>query len=354
MEKTDIALVKRVQEGEETAFDELFSQLYKRIYYTAYRICKSDDDAKEVTQQTFIQVHRSIQNLHDVNTFDVWLHRIVVSKCYNLFGRRKDIAIDPDTNIRLKTEEEHRDYLMPHAHSHRVSDVELLNTLIDDLPDKYRILLVLAYFQEHTMEEVSTILEMPIGTVKSRLSTARNLLKRKINEYEKVEGIALDFHALSPAMLSMAFVYGFRKQMIPMPTVLGKSANLFHRSFSSSGHFAYVGVAAILSAVLAVSGYGIMHAVNQNIYLDQERALRYLDDEVIFQPVVLDSITYRTPQEAYYSLKVFAHCEEDMQKMSKSQLHHIKPLYDALKDSKSSYYLQLREIGWEQAYLKYL
>lgn len=351
MEKTSTALVKRVQNQEEEAFNELFSLLYQRVYYSAYRICKSDDDAKEIAQQTFIQVHRSIQNLHDPNHFDVWLHRIVVSKCCNLFARRKDTIVDPETSAVWKNKEEHRDYLIPRDTSHRQSDMEVLNCFIDELPEKYRILLVLAYFQEHSMEEVSAILKMPIGTVKSRLSTARGLLKKKINEYEKMEGVSLDFHELSPAVLCLAFASGYQKAVIAVPSHIPAIPKSWMTSFSSSPVM-LTGAAIALSGVLAVGTYGILHS--NAITNQQESSLNYLEDEVIFQSVTIDDITYMTPQDAYYSLLAYAHCEVEMQAMSKAELYHIKPLYDALKQSKSSYYYQLRTIGWEDAYLKRL
>ena len=259
--------------------------------------------------------------------------------------------IDPETSAMLKNKEEYRDYLIPKNTSHRLSDIELLNAFIDELPEKYRILLVLAYFQEHSMEEVSAILQMPVGTVKSRLSTARGLLKRKIHEYEKMEGISLDFHEFSPAVIALALASAYQKVNIPIPANLLKLPTSWMHSFFSA-HMMVAGAALALSGVLAVGGYGLLHS--SSISNQQESRLNYLDNEVIFQPVTIDGITYLTPQDAYYSLLAFAHCEVEMNAMSQTDLYHLKPLYDALKSSNSSYYLQLQRIGWEDYYLKRL
>ncbi len=166
MNKTDASLILQIQAGNEEAFNLLFEQLYQSVYYSAYRICKSDDDAKEIAQQTFIQVHRSIKQLKDPKTFDVWLHRMIVNKCYNLFARRKDVSVDPDTSSMLNNEAEYREYLMPKEANRRQSDIDVLNSLIDELPQKYRILLILTYYRELSMEEVAEIMDMPVGTVK--------------------------------------------------------------------------------------------------------------------------------------------------------------------------------------------
>jgi len=350
MEKTSTALIERVQNEEEEAFSELFSLLYKNVYYTAYRICKSDDDAKEVSQQTFIQVHRSIKNLKEPDTFDVWLHRIVVSKCYNLFAKRKDMIIDPETSALIKNEEEYREYLMPKETSRRQSDLELLNSFIDELPEKYRTLLILAYYQEHTMEEVAEILALPVGTVKSRLSVARNLLKKKVNEYEKVEHIQLNFHAWTPALFCMAYQFAYQHTNIVVP--YAHPVVMKRRRLSLSSNPLYISAVFTLSVLITFCGYRIFDAYFNNT--TQDTAMRYLEQEEVFQPVTLDGNTVFTPQEAYYTLLVYAHCEVELSEMTKEELYHFKPLYDALKQSNGSYYHRLREIGWERAYQKLL
>ena len=356
MEKTSVSLIKQVQEGVETAFDELFSSLYKTVYYTAYRICKSDDDAKEVAQQTFIQVHRSIKSLNDPNTFDVWLHRIVVNKCYNLFAKRKDVTMDPETNVALKNKAEYRDYLIPQSASRRQSDLDILNQMIDELPEKYRTLLILTYYCEYSMEEVADIVDMPVGTVKSRLFAARSLLKKKVIEYEKLSGMELNFHELSPMLLIAAYAAAYQSLnvTVPISALVGSAKNWLHR-FAQSGKFAK-GAMISLSAAVGISAAGFIYTqISANpIEQNSSTSFHYLENEEVFQPVILDDVTYMTPYEAYYSLLVFAHCEVEMKAMSQDELLHFKPLYDALKASNGSYYHQLQEMGWEKAYLALL
>ncbi len=353
MEKTSSALVKQVQEGVETAFDELFTSLYKGVYYTAYRICKSDDDAKEIAQQTFIQVHHSIKSLNDPNTFDVWLHRIIVNKCYNLFAKRKDVSVDPNTSSLLKNEAEYRDYLMPQSASRHQSDLEILNQMIDELPEKYRTLLILTYYCEYSMEEVAEIVNMPIGTVKSRLFTARSLLKKKVVEYEKLSGVELNFREVSPMLLIAAYWMAYQnlKLTIPLCPIFSATTNWLQH-ITKSGKITR-GAMFSLSAAIGISVAGLVYAqiTNNAVEQDMNPPYQYLEHEQAFQPVTLDHITYMTPYEAYYSLLVFAHCEVEMKAMTKEQLLHFKPLYDALKESNGSYYHQLQKIGWEDAYL---
>lgn len=350
MNKTDPSLIKKVQEGNEEAFNLLFEQLYQSVYYSAYRICKSDDDAKEIAQQTFIQVHRSINQLKDPDTFDIWLHRMIVNKCYNLFAKRKDVSVDPDTNSMLNNEAEYREYLMPKEANRRQSDIDVLNSLIDELPEKYRVLLILTYYQELSMEEVAEIVDMPIGTVKSRLFAARNLLKKKIVEYEKREGVQLDFKEITPGILTAAFFHAFDGGITSSAAVSTKTGIIsrFKHLFAGNVSQGILITALSLVAVIASAG-GVLSYINRN-----PSHMRYLENEQVFQPLELDGVMYDTPYQVYYSLLVFAHCEIELKEMSKEELYHFKPLYDALKQSNGSYYHRLQEIGWEKAYLDLL
>lgn len=356
MEKTNTALILQVQEGDEAAFEELYSQLYQRVYYSAYRICKSDDDAKEVAQQTFIQVHHSIKSLKDPNTFDVWLHRIIVSKCYNLFAKRKDMVIDPETSPMLKNETEYREYLIPQSYSRHQSDLDILNQFIDELPEKYRVLLVLTYFHEYSMEEVAAITELPVGTVKSRLYTARSLLKKKIVEYEKRSGVSLNFHEVSPVLIMAAYAAAYEHLPLTIPAcpVFKAKGNWLKRWKKSSKLVKGTAISFSTAFTLATAGWIYTQFADDDPLQDSQTNYQYLENERVFQPVTVDDITYTTPYDAYYSLRLFAHCEIEMEKMSKEELAHFKPLYDALKASNSSYYRRLQDIGWEDAYLNRL
>ena len=346
MNKTDPSLIRKVQAKDEEAFNLLFQQLYRSVYYTAYRLCKNDDDAKEIAQQTFIQVSRSIDQLKDPDTFDVWLHRIIVNKCYNLFAKRKDVLVDPDTSSILNNEAEYREYLMPKEAHRRQNDIDVLNSLIDELPEKYRKLLQLTYYQELSMEEVSEILALPIGTVKSRLYAARNLLKKKIVEYEKREGIELDFKEITPGILTGA-LYAAADSGIKKASSKG-FLNWMKQLFTAN-MLQGAAIAALSLVVLAAGTGGVLSYLNQD-----NTTMRYLENEQVFEPIELDGVMYYTPYQVYYSLLVFAHCEVELQAMNKQELYHIKPLYDALKASNGSYYHRLQQIGWEEVYLNLL
>ena len=192
------------------------------------------------------------------------------------------------------------------------------------------------------MEEVAEIMDMPVGTVKSRLFAARNLLKKKVVEYEKKEGVQLDFKEITPGILTAAFFHAFDIGMgspVIETSFLGKIKNTF------SGNVLQAIAIGALSLVIALSA-GVLSYLKPT-----DSHMRYLENEQIFEPLELDGVTYKSPYQVYYSLLVFAHCEVELKAMSKEELYHLKPLYDALKSSNCSYYRRLQEIGWEAAYL---
>ena len=196
------------------------------------------------------------------------------------------------------------------------------------------------------MEEVTEILALPIGTVKSRLYAARNLLKKKIVEYEKREGIELDFKEITPGILTGA-MYAAADSGIKKASSKG-FLNWMKQLFT--GNMLQGAAIAALSLVVLVAGTGGVLS-----YLNQDNTtMRYLENEQVFEPIELDGVMYYTPYQVYYSLLVFAHCEVELQAMNKQELYHFKPLYDALKASNGSYYHRLQQIGWEEVYLNLL
>ena len=96
MQASEIELVKRLQSGDESAFDELYHTYYARAIAIANRLTNNQADAQDVVQEAFLQVHKSIQSLQDPQFFYSWLNRIIHSKCVNLFYRnRNENAVDP-------------------------------------------------------------------------------------------------------------------------------------------------------------------------------------------------------------------------------------------------------------------
>lgn len=143
---------------------------------TLYRVAKSillhDEDCEDAVQSAILRAYDKLNTLKEERYFKTWLVRILLNECYNL--KRKEILKVPyEECFESVKSEEKIDY----------SDLYIA---IKNLPEKIKITVVLYYVEGYSVEEIKQILKIPSGTVKSRLSKGRKLLKIKL---ENMEGI---------------------------------------------------------------------------------------------------------------------------------------------------------------------
>ncbi|GHO89931.1 hypothetical protein KSZ_79370 [Dictyobacter formicarum] len=153
----------------------------RRVFNLVYRMLQQYDEANEVTQETFLAAWQGLRSFRRDARFTTWLHRIAYNCALKqLEQRKKDSALQiaiqaeaVDSDERIGAELE--------AHDRQAIVREHISTL----PAKYRVVLVLRHLQEMTYEEMAEILTMPIGTIKTHLFRARNLLKERLEAFDQ-------------------------------------------------------------------------------------------------------------------------------------------------------------------------
>ena len=176
------------------AFDELVRIYQRRIYNFALRLSGATDDAEDIAQETFIRVYNNIQNFRGDANFSTWVFRIA----HNVFlDMRKKARAHPQASleeeIELEESEVRRQVEDPHPLPGQVAETHELNSVlqeaINSLPDYQKEMMVLYHAQNKSYEEIAAIMNLPIGTVKSRLNRARIALKSKLeSQRELFEG----------------------------------------------------------------------------------------------------------------------------------------------------------------------
>ena len=168
----DRSLVDRAHHGDLDAFEELMHARIDAIYRLSYAIVGDEADARDSTQETFIAAWRRIRELRDPDRFDAWLQRIAVNAARMTLrsrGRRRVREI-PSGDVEALA-----------AASDRAAperpDPDRLSAALDRLPVEQRSILVLHHLEGHGLAELAEILDVPVGTVKSRLHTARRALE---------------------------------------------------------------------------------------------------------------------------------------------------------------------------------
>ena len=169
-ETTDDALIAAFLGGDDRAFDRLVHRHEHRIYNLCYRMLGRTEDARDTTQEVFVTVFRKLPSFRGDAAFATWAHRIAVNACYDSLRRRKrqpDPAVHAD-NTPLDTRADEAADPADVA-----ADVVDVQRALEHVPEEFRVVLILHDAQDVSYDDVARILEIPLGTVKSRLHRGR-------------------------------------------------------------------------------------------------------------------------------------------------------------------------------------
>jgi RNA polymerase sigma-70 factor, ECF subfamily len=173
---TDIELIKRVLAGDAGAERALYDAHVDRVYRLAYRLAGDADLAQDFTQETFVRAFSKLREFQGRSAFATWLHSITVSVSLNALRKVKKIRlreVDIDD--------------APEAYStRREAEPDLkerLKKAIAGLPEHYRAVFVMYDMEGYTHEEIGTVLNVPVGTSKARLSRARATLREQLADF---------------------------------------------------------------------------------------------------------------------------------------------------------------------------
>lgn len=351
MTTEELNMITEAMAGSEAAFDDLYRHYERLVYYIAYKNTKNDADAKDVVQETFLEVKRTIHTLQNPQAFKYWLNRITLSKCKNLFRKNRYVNIDCEQPFVENSNIEERTYLIPHENSRKDSDCRLIRQFINELPQGQRDVLIMFYLEELHLEEIAERLDIPLGTVKSRLSYARDALQEKVKKYEEKEGIKLDFHTLGEGITAALLLEGAG---IQVPVVTTKTSSSAFSSFLSST----AAVKAIFVGVLLFSSL----TIGSFAYDFYQRYFASDHDEEIttqeaFPTYHVFNKQISTSESAYFNLKLWLCCEDEINALTKEEFIEIKPVYEQLKKLNNAYYEALVNQGFadsfESLYLKF-
>lgn len=166
-------LVKKAQKGNDKAYLELFQQYEADIYRMAYVYVKNKNDALDVVQEVAYQSFKNFSTLNNPEYFKTWLMKITINCALNVINKNKKVV-----------------QLIPQFEVHTGEEVEdiaislSLRELMDTLHEDEKSVILLKYYNDRTLKEISDILEIPLGTAKSILYRALNKLRQNIKEVE--------------------------------------------------------------------------------------------------------------------------------------------------------------------------
>ena len=181
----DEALVKRAQAGDKRAFELLVSKYQRRILRLLSRILHNQSDVEDIAQETFLKAYRALPKFRNESAFYTWLYRIAVNTARNHISSKHNQVFVSDQIESQDCEtfsllDNLTDGETPETHMHNREIVEALQEAIDDLPEQLRQAIELRELEGLTYEEIATVMDCPVGTVRSRIFRAREALSERL------------------------------------------------------------------------------------------------------------------------------------------------------------------------------
>lgn len=180
----DSRLIKAALKGDNAAYSQLMRKYHDAIYSFIYRMVHDHEQVEDLTQEAFIKAFGSLKNFNEEFAFSTWLYKIATNNCIDHIRRRKMQTYSIDKPIESKDSD--YTFELPddsyEADKELISDQRavLLQQAIDQLPEKYRRVILMRHSEEQSYEEIAKVLKIPIGTVKAHIFRARELLYKQL------------------------------------------------------------------------------------------------------------------------------------------------------------------------------
>ena len=187
--QTDHALIEATKNGDEAAFASIVGRYKSPITNYLYRFLNDYEEAVDLTQETFVRVYFAIDRYHTEYAFSTYIYRIATNLAISEIRKRKRRTILSLTGLFQSEDDDQTEFQPPDTRSRPDEDLvedersRVIAKAIFTLPAKYRIPIILRDIEGKSYDEVAEILDLGLGTTKSRISRARGLLREKLKHY---------------------------------------------------------------------------------------------------------------------------------------------------------------------------
>lgn len=193
-------LIIKAQQGDKSAFEELYNLTSPKAYFVALKICSNEHDAQDILQESYIKILKKIDTVDPNGNFTAWVYQIVANTGKNFLKAKKPVLFgDDEEEIIGNLPDENTDF-SPEEHVDREELRNEVMAAVDELTAEKRACVMMMYFGDMSVNEIAQSLEVPVSTVKNRLFTARKDLR---NKFEK-KGITALYGAAIGGLLIWA------------------------------------------------------------------------------------------------------------------------------------------------------
>jgi RNA polymerase sigma factor (sigma-70 family) len=186
MEESD--LIHQLKEGDKAALKILFENFKSRVFNTCLSYLQHTEEAEEITQDVFLEIHRSIGNYKGESTLSTWIYRISVNKCLDFLRHRKRkkragilVSIFKKDSTELQVDSPHFDH--PGVALENKEKAALLFKVIDKLPDQQKTAFILSQIEDLPQKEIATIMKLSEKAIESLLQRAKANLRKDLEVF---------------------------------------------------------------------------------------------------------------------------------------------------------------------------
>ena len=180
----DRQLIDMALQGDEKAFETLLNKYRNLVFSIMIKMVRNHQEAEDLTQEAFMKAFNSLSSFNDEFAFSTWLMKIASNNCIDFLRKRKLRTYSIHEPIQYKDEKIEIDIPdhepTPEKQLLQSERAKMIQTAIDELPERYRYVILLRHKEEKSYEEISEILNLPLGTVKAQIFRAREILNKKL------------------------------------------------------------------------------------------------------------------------------------------------------------------------------
>jgi RNA polymerase sigma-70 factor (ECF subfamily) len=188
---SEAVLIERITKGDSAAFEYLIIKYQKQLYSTVLNIMKDEEHAKDIVQEAFLKAYENLETLRNREQFYPWLKKIAINLSLMKLERNKRFV------DMYRSDQEEDDYFFNNQTDETNPEQELLDDelrryvrkYVDSLPNKLRTVIILREVEDLSYEEIADFLKIPVGTVRSRLFNARQIIKERLLKQGLADGL---------------------------------------------------------------------------------------------------------------------------------------------------------------------
>ena len=244
LEKELLNGINLMREGKEEGFNILYSHTYNFVYGRARMLMKNEEDALDLTQETFIQAYKGIHSLENPETIYAWLGSIAYRQGMKIFRKKQEVLVDEEAEGIFETIVSADKDTQPEENAEAKATSKIIMDLVEELPELQRAAVVAFYYDNMKIDDIAKAFECSSNTIKSRLNYAKKFLKTKVEEHQRQNNYRLC--SFSPALLLMALRAMFATEKYTLSAAV--AGEVYSAACGAVGLVASAGVVGVAGA----------------------------------------------------------------------------------------------------------